>query len=82
MNTIAKGSTPELPAGTETSPELRDFLSRCFQNDPLERWNAYELLNHPFITEEKKGIIKPGSRMTQDDEVELKKLSVMTPSPV
>nr|XP_029118234.1 mitogen-activated protein kinase kinase kinase 18 [Elaeis guineensis] len=39
---------PKLPSGF--SNEGLDFLGKCLQKDPKKRWNAEQLLNHPFIT--------------------------------
>jgi serine/threonine protein kinase len=33
------------------TPQLRDFLSCTFQNDPRLRWSAQNLLSHPWIKE-------------------------------
>ncbi|CAL9189651.1 unnamed protein product [Musa hybrid cultivar] len=38
---------PEFPSWI--SEEGRDFLSRCLRRDPLERWTAEQLLQHPFV---------------------------------
>ncbi|CAD5177577.1 unnamed protein product [Musa acuminata subsp. malaccensis] len=38
---------PEFPRWI--SEEGRDFLSRCLRRDPLERWTAEQLLQHPFV---------------------------------
>jgi serine/threonine protein kinase len=39
---------PKIPSNL--SPQLRDFISCCLKIEPLERWNVYNLLRHPFIT--------------------------------
>ncbi|CAM8907897.1 unnamed protein product [Rhodiola kirilowii] len=44
---ISKQS-PELPANL--SPEIRDFLEKCFIRDASKRWTAEMLLEHHFIT--------------------------------
>ena len=40
-------SPPEYPRSI--SNELKDFLDSCFQIEPSDRANVYELLRHPFI---------------------------------
>ncbi|RZC54904.1 hypothetical protein C5167_013760 [Papaver somniferum] len=42
-----KDELPEIPNGI--SEDGKDFLRRCFVRDPLKRWTAEMLLNHPFI---------------------------------
>ncbi|MCL7049865.1 hypothetical protein MKW94_021132 [Papaver nudicaule] len=42
-----KDELPEIP--NAISEEGKDFLRRCFVRDPLKRWTAEMLLNHPFI---------------------------------
>ncbi|KAL8038399.1 hypothetical protein ABFX02_11G104000 [Erythranthe guttata] len=41
------GEVPEIPG--DLSEEGKDFLGRCFIKDPLNRWTAEMLLDHPFI---------------------------------
>ncbi|KAL7135525.1 hypothetical protein ABFS83_11G103000 [Erythranthe nasuta] len=41
------GEVPEIPG--DLSEEGKDFLGRCFIKDPLKRWTAEMLLDHPFI---------------------------------
>ncbi|KAG2283847.1 hypothetical protein Bca52824_055067 [Brassica carinata] len=44
------GVGKELPRIPENlSGQGRDFLSKCFVEDPKKRWTAEMLLNHPFI---------------------------------
>ncbi|KAL5556994.1 hypothetical protein UlMin_039230 [Ulmus minor] len=38
---------PQIPG--ELSEEGKDFLGKCFVNDPRKRWTAEMLLRHPFI---------------------------------
>ncbi|GAB4848985.1 hypothetical protein Ancab_003798 [Ancistrocladus abbreviatus] len=40
--------TPELPASL--CVEGRDFLEKCFARDPIKRWTARMLLDHPFVS--------------------------------
>ncbi|XP_050206609.1 mitogen-activated protein kinase kinase kinase 20-like [Mercurialis annua] len=40
---------PEIPQ--ELSPEVKDFLSKCLVKDPVKRWTAEMLLDHPFVKE-------------------------------
>ncbi|KAI3888034.1 hypothetical protein MKX03_015368 [Papaver bracteatum] len=42
-----KDELPEIP--NEISEDDKDFLRRCFVRDPLKRWTAEMLLNHPLI---------------------------------
>ncbi|XP_014493641.1 mitogen-activated protein kinase kinase kinase 18 [Vigna radiata var. radiata] len=41
------GEVPEIPCFL--SEEAKDFLGKCLRRNPQERWNASELLKHPFI---------------------------------
>ncbi|KAL7094491.1 hypothetical protein ACP275_11G106600 [Erythranthe tilingii] len=41
------GEVPEIPGNL--SEEGKDFLGKCFIKDPLKRWTAEMLLDHPFI---------------------------------
>ncbi|CAJ2635399.1 unnamed protein product [Trifolium pratense] len=43
--------SPVMPE--ELSKEGKDFVQKCFVNDPRKRWTAEMLLNHPFIEEVK-----------------------------
>jgi serine/threonine protein kinase len=43
--------SPVIPE--ELSKEGKDFVEKCFVNDPRKRWTAEMLLNHPFIEEMK-----------------------------
>ncbi|KAI4381650.1 hypothetical protein MLD38_007707 [Melastoma candidum] len=40
---------PEAPE--ELSEEGKDFLSRCWERDPENRWTAEMLLRHPFVAD-------------------------------
>ena len=44
---ILENDMPPFPA--DTSPELNDFLTSCFQKDPLKRSAISELQYHPWI---------------------------------
>ncbi|KAF3777119.1 Mitogen-activated protein kinase kinase 5 [Nymphaea thermarum] len=48
MNAICCAPPPEAPP--EASPEFREFIQRCLQTEPTQRWSASKLLSHPFIT--------------------------------
>jgi serine/threonine protein kinase len=39
---------PPLPEGI--SPELKDFLAKCFEKDPFKRIDAKNLLRHPWLS--------------------------------
>ncbi|KAI4971916.1 hypothetical protein ZWY2020_002830 [Hordeum vulgare] len=74
------GEAPELPPCL--SDLGRDFLARCLQQDPSERWTAEQLLEHEFVavdaaaastsnsvpgvTEEKATFVSPKSVLDQD----------------
>ena len=45
---IVNDGCPPFP--TNISPSLRDFLTKCFQREPLIRVTAKSLLKHPWIT--------------------------------
>ncbi|KAL5973965.1 Dual specificity mitogen-activated protein kinase kinase 4 [Asimina triloba] len=44
---ICYSQPPEAPAGA--SSEFRDFIGRCLQREPANRWTAAQLLRHPFV---------------------------------
>lgn len=49
MYNIAQGNQPQLPTREQLSDVGIDFLSRCFERDPLKRPTAAELLQHEWI---------------------------------
>eukprot|EP01063_Lacrimia_lanifica_P028742 TRINITY_DN4256_c0_g1_i1.p1 TRINITY_DN4256_c0_g1~~TRINITY_DN4256_c0_g1_i1.p1 ORF type:complete len:434 (+),score=129.02 TRINITY_DN4256_c0_g1_i1:75-1304(+) len=49
---IATGSAPssmEWPASSSATPELKDFIAKCLNNDPAQRFTAEQLCTHPFV---------------------------------
>ncbi|CAG9327017.1 CDC15_3 [Blepharisma stoltei] len=46
---VVQDPAPPLP--TNISEELKDFLTKCFQKEPLIRVDAKALLKHPWITQ-------------------------------
>ena len=44
---IVQDEYPPLP--TNISPDLKDFLIKCFQKEPFFRKSAQELLDHPWL---------------------------------
>ncbi|XP_038885921.1 mitogen-activated protein kinase kinase kinase 17-like [Benincasa hispida] len=46
--------TPNIPE--ELSFQGKDFLQKCFERNPKERWSADMLLNHPYLVEEEDSI--------------------------
>ncbi|XP_071701196.1 mitogen-activated protein kinase kinase kinase 17-like [Rutidosis leptorrhynchoides] len=65
---------PEIPSWI--SDQVKDFIGKCLIRDPRNRWNAKELLKHPFIQQfdensneivcEKIGTNSPTSILDQD----------------
>ena len=53
---IVQDGCPPLPE--DISPNLRDFLLRCFEKEPEKRASAKELLMHPWITTPNKKLVK------------------------
>lgn len=49
MYNIAQGNQPQLPTREQLSDLGIDFLSRCFERDPMKRPTAAELLQHEWI---------------------------------
>jgi serine/threonine protein kinase len=46
MFKVGMGETPEVPESL--SQEGQEFVDKCLQHDPKERWTASELLQHNF----------------------------------
>ncbi|KAJ8766576.1 hypothetical protein K2173_023823 [Erythroxylum novogranatense] len=46
------GEVPEFPSSF--SDQRKDFLSKCLNRDPIERWTAKELPQHPFLKDSDK----------------------------
>eukprot|EP01018_Ginkgo_biloba_P025292 Gb_39000 [translate_table: standard] len=40
---------PEMPQSL--SPQCRDFIDKCLQRDPKQRWSSDQLLKHPFLNQ-------------------------------
>ncbi|OMJ66573.1 hypothetical protein SteCoe_36535 [Stentor coeruleus] len=53
---IVQDPSPPLPSSI--SIELRDFLIKCFQKEPLIRVDASTLLKHPWITQKTAPIVE------------------------
>ncbi|MCL7050684.1 hypothetical protein MKW94_014380, partial [Papaver nudicaule] len=64
------GEVPEFPSFL--SENAKDFLSKCLERDPKERWNTNQLLKHPFVDEfnskqfKESKMISPVSILDQD----------------
>ncbi|KAJ5677161.1 uncharacterized protein N7477_002794 [Penicillium maclennaniae] len=65
MYNIAQGNQPDLPTLDQLSEVGIDFLSRCFECDPLRRSTAAELLQHEWIVSIRQQVVveppTPGS---------------------
>jgi mitogen-activated protein kinase kinase kinase len=65
MYNIAQGNQPTLPTRDQLSEVGIDFLSRCFECDPLKRSTAAELLQHEWIVSIRQQVVleppTPGS---------------------
>uniref|UniRef100_A0A8C2KK73 non-specific serine/threonine protein kinase n=1 Tax=Cyprinus carpio TaxID=7962 RepID=A0A8C2KK73_CYPCA len=47
---IAKSEPPTLAAPSRWSPEFSDFLRKALDKNVDNRWNALQLLQHPFVS--------------------------------
>ncbi|NXI41849.1 SLK kinase, partial [Galbula dea] len=47
---IAKSDPPTLAQPSKWSPDFKDFLKKCLEKNVDARWNAAQLLQHPFVT--------------------------------
>ncbi|KAJ5082663.1 hypothetical protein N7532_011706 [Penicillium argentinense] len=65
MYNIAQGNQPSLPTHDQLSDQGIDFLSRCFECDPVKRPTAAELLQHEWIVSIRQQVVleppTPGS---------------------
>ena len=57
-------AAPEIPS--EMGEEGRDFLKRCFEEDPRERWTAEMLLEHGFLRGEGGGEMEDSPRSVME----------------
>ena len=48
MNKIAN-MNEEIELPDKITPQLKDFLSKCFQKEPIKRATAAQLLVHPWL---------------------------------
>jgi len=46
---ITQNPPPTVKDPSIISPEFADFLSKCLQKEPDQRWSCAELLDHPFM---------------------------------
>lgn len=53
---IVQDPSPPLPS--HITVELRDFLTKCFQKEPLIRIDALTLLKHPWITQKTPPVVE------------------------
>lgn len=53
MIKIINSPPPNLPQNSSYSPQFVDFVSKCLQSNPEDRWTAEQLLQHPFILKAK-----------------------------
>jgi serine/threonine protein kinase len=49
---IASGQAPQLKRFAMWSYEFNDFISKCLNTNPQERWSCEALLKHEFITQD------------------------------
>ncbi|XP_032844680.2 STE20-like serine/threonine-protein kinase isoform X2 [Tyto alba] len=47
---IAKSDPPTLTQPSKWSSDFKDFLRKCLEKNVDARWNATQLLQHPFVT--------------------------------
>ncbi|QIX02366.1 hypothetical protein AMS68_007883 [Peltaster fructicola] len=50
MYNIARGHSPQMPTKEQMTECGLDFLQRCFEQDPVKRASAAELLQHEWIS--------------------------------
>jgi serine/threonine protein kinase len=48
---IATQSSPKLKNPNDWSPEFVSFIDCCLQKNPRKRHSAFELLQHPFVSQ-------------------------------
>eukprot|EP00475_Leptophrys_vorax_P016630 TRINITY_DN230_c0_g1_i1.p1 TRINITY_DN230_c0_g1~~TRINITY_DN230_c0_g1_i1.p1 ORF type:complete len:529 (-),score=137.36 TRINITY_DN230_c0_g1_i1:251-1837(-) len=48
FHTLTQMPAPSLPEGA-FSNEFTDFICKCLNKDPEQRWSAEQLLEHPFV---------------------------------
>ena len=54
------GMTRQGPSPSKAFSKLgRDFLAKCFEPEPGDRWSAAQLLRHPWLAEADSGSLKP-----------------------
>lgn len=73
---ITTKGIPELKQPKKWSSEMSDFLSKCLTHNPVERCDANQLLDHPFLQKAcKPGEIKAQAKASKTAKVDaLKKL--------
>jgi serine/threonine protein kinase len=50
LHSIRDSAPPCVPADDlRFSSEFKDFISKCLQNKPEDRWLCHQLLQHPFL---------------------------------
>lgn len=50
MIKIVNDQMPLIDLPDDITPELRDFLQKCFIKDPVKRPNARTMIGHPWLT--------------------------------
>lgn len=69
MYNIAQGHSPQVPTKEQMSESGLDFLTRCFERDPMKRASAAELLQHDWIAAIRAQLsLEPGTPQTPASE--------------